>query len=350
MASTDIYRIDHHGSLVRPNQLLALAQVAPPSDDLRAAEDEAVREVARTQRRLLLTIVTDGEFRRVDFRDPLLVGASGFEQTGGFEVGGLREWRNTGRVELLEPLATREVEIPRLTTSIPTKVSLPSPAYVAAHTWLDGSSSPYASAADLGMALAPIVRAQCESLMAAGITYIQLDNPDYALHYVDTDTGRPRPGLDVLDAITIDSAVLDGIQRPAGVTIAMALDWGDVETDSVDEQVAWEVFGELPFDRFLIPYFSDVFVEEHLIQFVPEGREVVLGIVDAESGTLDDVDRILGRIDHALETMDATRVALSPSRGFQDAAYVPARVSIEQQNRSLTHVETIARMAWGAEL
>lgn len=350
MASNEIYRIDHHGSLVRPHHLNALAQAGGSSDELRAAQDEAIRDAARTQRRLLLTTVTDGEFRRSDFRDPVLVGVAGFEPTGGSEFDGFREWRNTGRVELLEPLATTEVEIPRLTTSIPTKVSLPSPAYIAAHTWLDGSTSPYASAAELGMALAPVVRAQCESLLAAGVPYIQLDNPDYALHYVDTDTGRPQPGLDVLDAIAIDTAVVDGLDRPEGATFAMALDWGDVETDSVDEQVAWEVFDALPFDRFLIPYYSDAFVDEHLIQFVPEGRQVVLGVVDARSSTLDDVDTILARIDHALETMDATRVALCPSRGFQNAAYVPASVSIEQQNRSLTHVETIARMAWGAEL
>ncbi len=349
MASTDIYRIDHHGSLARPSQLTT-AQLATVADDLRDAQDEAIRDVVKAQRRLLLTTVTDGHFRRADFRDPLLVGASGFEPTGGAEPDGLREWRNTGPVELRDPLATREIELPRSVTSVPVKATLPSPAYIASRTWLDGGSSPYASAAELGMALAQVVRAQIVSLISAGIAYIQLDNPDYVLHYVDTDTGRPRPTLDVLEAIAVDSAVLDGLDRMDGVTVAMALDRGDIETDSVDEQAAWEVFGELPFDRFFIPYFSDTFVEQHLIQFVPDDREIVLGIVDASAIELEPVDRILARIDHALESMDPRRVAVSPSCGFQDAAYLPAAASIGQQDRVLTHVETIARMVWGAEL
>jgi len=63
--------VDHIGSLLRPRQLKdAFERHTAGSisdDDLRAAEDQAIRRVVADQERVGLPVVNDGEFRRTVF-------------------------------------------------------------------------------------------------------------------------------------------------------------------------------------------------------------------------------------------------------------------------------------------
>jgi len=334
MADIHIYRIDHHGSLVRPGGL---------EDDV----DAAIDDVLFMQRKLRVTQLTDGHFRRRDFRAPILEGLGGFERTGGRDDDGFESWASTGEVGPGGSILAAEADFldPQY-AEWARKVSLPSPAYLASRTWQEGG--PYASPVDLGHAIAASLRDEVAALLAAGVKYVQLDNPNYADHYAG-DASRIG-GIGVLDAIAIDGAVLEGIERPEGAKVGICVDWGQHPVDEADEQVAWAVFGELPYDRFLIPFFAQPFVDQQLLQFVPEGTAVALGIVDATTPELEDIDEIMSRIDAAFELKSDEEVAVAPSRGFQDAAYLPAPLTIEEQKRKITHVETIARMTWGNEL
>ena len=60
MADTFNYRIDHHGSLVRPAELTAV-RAAGDTQALQEAELKAVRDAVAYQRKLRSTVVTDGE-------------------------------------------------------------------------------------------------------------------------------------------------------------------------------------------------------------------------------------------------------------------------------------------------
>ena len=66
--SGPFFRADHVGSLLRPKALLeARAKFAKGEigrEQLRAAEDTAIREAVRQQEDAGLPVVTDGEFRR----------------------------------------------------------------------------------------------------------------------------------------------------------------------------------------------------------------------------------------------------------------------------------------------
>ena len=67
---TPPYRADHVGSLLRPPALLrardehAAGRIG--DDELRAAEDDAIRDVVRMQEEIGLRSATDGEYRRAD--------------------------------------------------------------------------------------------------------------------------------------------------------------------------------------------------------------------------------------------------------------------------------------------
>ena len=65
------FRAEHIGSLLRPRKLRdAFRQHAEGrmnDSALRAAQDEAIREVVKLQEECGLQVVTDGEFRRISY-------------------------------------------------------------------------------------------------------------------------------------------------------------------------------------------------------------------------------------------------------------------------------------------
>ncbi|HEY5427505.1 MAG TPA: hypothetical protein VIK04_00190, partial [Solirubrobacteraceae bacterium] len=84
---TPPFRADHVGSLLRPPPLArARAQFkagALDADELRAIEDDAIREVIELQRAAGLQAVTDGEFRRTSWHMDFIYQLGGIEQAEG---------------------------------------------------------------------------------------------------------------------------------------------------------------------------------------------------------------------------------------------------------------------------
>ena len=79
--TTPPFRAAHIGSLLRPPELLrareGFAARRVTGDDLRAAEDGAIREVVRMQEEVGLQSVTDGEFRRASWHMDFIYGLGG---------------------------------------------------------------------------------------------------------------------------------------------------------------------------------------------------------------------------------------------------------------------------------
>src|SRR5919112_4221321 len=71
MRDTPPFRADHVGSLLRPQRLLearaAHADGRLDDEELRAVEDDAIREVVKMQEAVGLRTVTDGELRRASW-------------------------------------------------------------------------------------------------------------------------------------------------------------------------------------------------------------------------------------------------------------------------------------------
>src|SRR5437867_2166393 len=91
--TTNNLRVDQVGSLLRPQGLKdAYAQHERgdlTADGLREAQDRAVRDAVARQEAIGFPIVTDGEFRRLNFQDSFSASVSGFaavENTVSFNV------------------------------------------------------------------------------------------------------------------------------------------------------------------------------------------------------------------------------------------------------------------------
>ncbi|MGW5637152.1 methionine synthase II (cobalamin-independent)-like protein [Streptomyces sp. NPDC003832] len=327
MADTFNYRIDHHGSLVRPAGL-------DPKDPESVAE--AVREAVVLQRKLRSTVVTDGDFPRADFRGAVLDGVSGFRATGD-TADGLTRWVAESLPKAAGPLlADRAARLAELTVIAP-KASLPSPAYLAATTFEPGLGA--ASARELGEALAEIIHAEIELLVARGVRLIQLNNP----LLLDWPAGT---ALTFEDALAIEAAAVRLDERPEGVRIGICPGWtAPAEPDLVRLE---RLYGDVPADRWILPFDQGTPAELDLIRPLPEDRDLCLGVVDATNPALEDIDTLMARLDAAAELKDMEDMAVSPSRGFADVAESPL-LTAEQQRQKLILVETVARYCWGNE-
>jgi 5-methyltetrahydropteroyltriglutamate--homocysteine methyltransferase len=344
MADTYKFRIDHHGSLIRPAEVMVARQrhAAGELDDagLRTVEDQAIAAAVKLQRNLGMTAVTDGDFRRADFRGAILETVSGFRRTGETDGHGLARWTADGELKAGHPLiADDTAQLTRLTV-IAAKASLPSPAYLAARCF-EGSG--WKSAAELGEALAQIIRTEIELLIERGVRLIQLNNPGYARHLF----ARGGDVLSLDEAIAVDAIAAGLAAKPEDVRIGLCPTHRAV--DAVDRAAAERLFSTLPVDRWVLPYSAGTGGEMDLLRAVPAGRDVCLGIVDPAKAELEDVDTIMDRMDVVAGLKDIEDVAVSPSAGFSDVAG-RAAIGYEDQRRKLIHVETIARMCWGNEL
>ncbi|MFF5078162.1 hypothetical protein ACFY36_14010 [Actinoplanes sp. NPDC000266] len=333
MADTYKFRIDHHGSLVRPPELLEARRRDDPG--LRAVEDEAIAAVVRDQRKLSLSVVTDGQFRRASSAGVVLEGVAGFSQVGD-------RWIADGWLKPVRSLVAEDTAaVDGLTQQLPAKATLPSPALLAAATFDPGG--PYDSVRSLGEALAAIIRDEIAQLIAKGVRYVQLDGHAYAAAL----GGESIPGISLDDAIAVDSLAIGLKDKPEDVRIGIcpAL----VAPGAVDNAGAERLFNEVPADRWILPYDKHTGAELALVRAVPASKDVCLGIVDPFTARLEDIDAVMSRMDLVFEVRDLEDVAVSPSAGFSDVAG-GSSIGIEDQRRKLIHVETVARMCWGNEL
>lgn len=339
MADTFNYRIDHHGSLVRPTAFLA-AEASPE------AVSDAVEEAVAFQRKLRSTVVTDGDFPREDFRSAVFDAVSGFRRTEEERAGGLTRWVAESLPKANGPLLADWVGRLAELTVIAPKASLPSPAYLAATCFepgLTGSGGPV-SARELGDALAEIIHAEIELLVSRGVRLIQLNNPLLLAH---TATEPPGPGaLSFEDALAVEALAVRLDERPEGVRIGLCPGWS--APAAVDRARAERLYAGVPVDRWILPYDKGTEAELDLVRALPENRDACLGVVDPAAPGVEDIDTVMARIDAAAEVKDLEDMALSPTRGFADSAAHPLS-SAEAQRLKLVHIETLARYCWGNE-
>ncbi|WP_320782804.1 methionine synthase II (cobalamin-independent)-like protein [Streptomyces sp. CRN 30] len=325
MADTFNYRIDHHGSLVRPPDLAA------------TGVEQAVKDAVVLQRSLRSTVVTDGDYPREDFRGAVLDGTTGFRRTGDTDPDGLVRWVAESLPKADGPLvADRAATLAALTVIAP-KVSLPSPAYLAATTYEAGLGP--SSARELGEALAEILRTEIAQLVSRGIRLIQLNNP----LLLDWPENGP---LSYDDALAVEAAAVRPDERPEGVRIGVCPGWtapADIDTARLER-----LYGTVLADRWVLPFHQGTGAELDLVRALPEERDLCLGVVDAAVPEPEDIDTVMARIDAAAELKDIEDMAVAPSRGFADVATRPL-LTAEDQRRKLVLVETIARYCWGNE-
>lgn len=364
MADDYGYHIDHHGSLVRPAELLA-ARASLNGADLAAATDEAVVALAHDLRRLTLNAVCDGQFRRSYFESVVHDQVGGFApaagpaplaRLAGIGATRLRAVPEPGALTASGRLARAEAAPVLTAVDRSVFVTLPSPGYLAA------SASSLSTTADLdavqaaGAALAAILRDEIGALAADGVRYVALENPLYPpLLTLDGRAAATAAGVDVPAALAVlteaDRAVFARLDVPAEFRVGLDLtDAGQLPTTGAgyDAAAVAALVDESPFARLSVDYPADP-AARFPVGLVKPGIVVSLGVVDVSTPTPETVDELLGQIDPVADERGDAWFAVATNGGFAQVADQPLMTSAEQRVK-LQLVETVARYYWGNEI
>jgi 5-methyltetrahydropteroyltriglutamate--homocysteine methyltransferase len=362
MADDYGYHIDHHGSLVRPPALLAARASGDPAV-IAAAEEEATVALATALRRLTLSAVNDGQFRRAFFESVAYDHIDGFAPAEHAPLSGLaRIPQSRRRTVSATPqaggrLAQAETAPVLAAVDRPVFVTLPSAGYLAAvGSSLAGPEAIDAAAAS-GAALAAIMKAEIEALAADGVIYVALVNPLYVpLLTVAGRAAATAAGLDV-DAvlatlISADKATVTGLSVPAEFRAGLYLtDSGPLPAtgEGYDEEAAAALLDAAPpFHRLGIDYPVDP-AARFPVGLVKPGIVVSLGVVDVTSPEPETVEELLCRLDPIAEQRGEGDIAIATNGGFAQVADQPL-LSEEEQHAKLELVEMVSRYYWGNEI
>jgi 5-methyltetrahydropteroyltriglutamate--homocysteine methyltransferase len=364
------YRADHVGSLLRPPALLEAREKHTAGriddDELRAREDQAIRDVVRMQEDVGLRSVTDGEFRRASWHMDFIYALDGISKAPGDlkvqfhnEQGDIEFTPAAMRIDgtlgvsatifgdafaFLQQTATRAT--PKLTIPSPSMVH-----YRGGRASIDASVYPELDAfwADLTAAY----REQVRRLGAQGCTYLQFD--DTSLAYLNDPRQREHVREIGGDAEHQHEAYIRHINealagRPEGMSVTTHMCRGNFRSSWVAEGgydfVAEALFNQLEVDGFFMEWDDARSGGFEPLRFVPPGKVVVLGLVTTKHGELESKDELKRRIEEAARHVDVDQLCLSPQCGFSSTVEGNA-LSYEQQVAKLRLVVETAEEVWG---
>jgi 5-methyltetrahydropteroyltriglutamate--homocysteine methyltransferase len=317
------FRADHIGSLLRPKKLReAFRALSGPA--LRAAQDEAIRDVVRLQKDCGLAVVTDGEFRRVSYWEKFVRLTSGLEVRDAmltFHDAEGHESKFTapyvsGKVSRAEPITLDEWGVGN------TKITMPAPSTMHFYRFTDWGSA-YGSAEAFFKDLGKVYQAEIADLAKAGCRYVQLDEVAVAIlcdpaarEKVRGKGGDPDRLVDLyIDAI--NEAVKS---RPNGMTIGVHVCRGNYKGMYLSEggydSVAERFFGRANVDHFLLEFDTPRAGGFAPLRFVPKDKGVVLGLISSKTPVLETMDDLKRRATEASKHIDLVRLAISPQCGF----------------------------------
>ena len=371
-------RTDHVGSLLRPESLKESfrARALGSLDDaaLRTAQDDAIRTVAEKQRAHGLPVLTDGEYRRLNWQ-------VSFSEVSGWDLWG-GSWKKmldnpgdkaaheqhqqrgddavlsfrvpaTARLALVKSFPLEELRFLRSITDQPVKVTLMGPDRVHQMCDIEGSRAHYAGSDAFLADVVAIQRRMVGELVDNGCDYVQIDEPSYTGYVDEATLERMRargedPTRNLLRAVEASNGVIAGLAGRAtfGVHICRGNRASMWHREGKYDPIPEALFGALKYDRLLLEYDTERAGGFEPLRYVPKGRVVVLGLITTKTGRVETVDELRRRIDDAARFIPLEQLALSPQCGFA-SGIGGNQLTEDEQWRKLDVMRETARQVWG---
>jgi 5-methyltetrahydropteroyltriglutamate--homocysteine methyltransferase len=347
------YRADHIGSLLRPRKLREAFR-ALSGEDLRAVQDECIREVVKLQEDCGIQVVTDGEFRRISYWEKFVRLTKGLEVRDAvftFHDAEGHESKFTapyvsGKVARTEPITLDEWQFKNQ------KITMPAPSTMHFYRFTDWGSA-YRDADEFFADLGKVYQQEIADLAKAGCRYVQLD--EVAVAILCDPAARAKVKAKGEDPDRLVDLYIDAINhavgnRPAGMTVGVHVCRGNYKGMYLSEggydSVAEKFFSRTNVDHFLLEFDTPRAGGFAPLRFVPKDKGVVLGLVSSKTPQLEKVDVLRQRADEASRYLDAQRLAISPQCGFA-STMGGNPVTEDDQRAKLGLCVEAARRIWG---
>jgi methionine synthase II (cobalamin-independent) len=336
------------GSYPRPKwftqQLLGRdIRIAFKAVDHAEAFDDATRLAIRDQENAGLDIVTDGQMYYDDY-----VGVIGsfcwywYERLPGFEpakeehpsvVPGA-EW--TKEVALLSdwggvinsgPVARGPIRLTDFYKAAqkhalkPMKVSVGAgPINLAWHVYYNHYQNPR----ELSEALAPIFNAEMKELVAAGATYLQLEDLGV---WLPLFTGNNDDFKWIVDVIR---QCVDGVDAKIALHFCYGNAWGNrlAGLFSRGYEAVLPFLYDAPVDQFVLDFANRDMVDIDSLRDLPSDKEVGIGVIDVRTSMIETPQEVAARIRQVIAVVPPERVQLTTDCGMKPLARPVARMKL----------------------
>ncbi|KAI0815058.1 hypothetical protein BC629DRAFT_1588736 [Irpex lacteus] len=382
------FRAEHVGSLLRPASLLERRSQFDAklisAEELRKAEDEAIKEAVELQQEIGLKTITDGEMRRGAFYEGM------FEKLEGMEI-------------LVRPIETFKSYLPYVQfflaagmTAAPSihttgKIKWPAsgvhvkdfeylkslvPAQsvknikitICGPTWMHLRHGPeetydksvYKTDDEYFADLVQAYREELRTLYSLGCRNIQFDDPTFAFFCADsTIEGLKASGVDPDKLFDRYVKVYNDIlqDRPAELTVGLHTCRGNYRglhyCEGGYDRIAQKLFNDINVDCYYLEYDNERAGTFAPLSYLPWNKMVVLGLVTTKHGKLETVEEIQELIDEACDVMlesafprsrayALNQICISPQCGFASVAEGNP-ITAEEQRQKLALVVQAAK-------
>jgi 5-methyltetrahydropteroyltriglutamate--homocysteine methyltransferase len=291
-------------------------------NDMIEAQNDAVDTAIRDQEDAGVDIITDGEMRRVGFFTAEFYGhMTGVESVAQTRKAGVAGHDQREKYEAVAPLGAPdglgllpEYDYLRTRTTRPIKMPIPGPFTLA------GRIQPgkiYKDRMDVAYALAELVNTELKNLVAAGVTFIQLDEPSYAVHSTTPE-----------EFVTLFNRTVEGVDAKIGVHLCFG--------NFVGRPVAKRTY------RPLFPYILDMKAGQFALEFAnremaeigiwqefANEKELAAGLVDVKNYYVETPEDVAERIRQTLQYIPAEKLTITPDCGFSQTARWAARAKLK---------------------
>lgn len=310
------------GSYAKPGWLhLALAAHAQGSvgeEDIREAENDAVDAAIRDQEDAGVDIITDGEMRRVGFFTATfyshIEGIGSKDQSRKQGVGGHDQREKYVALDALSaPLGLgllSEFEYIQQRTTTRTKMPIPGPFTLAGRI---EPGTVYEDRMDVAYALAELVNAELRVLVAAGVDFIQLDEPSFAVHSTTPEA-----------FVTLFNNTVKDVDAKIGIHLC----FGNYLGRPVAKRTYKPLFPhilDMHADQFALEFANRELAELDLMRELAAEKEVAAGLIDVKNYYVETPEDVAERVRAALEYIPAEKLTVTPDCGFSQTARWAAR-------------------------
>lgn len=282
--------------------------------DIEETLNDAVDMALRDQEDADVDIISDGEMRRLGFFTADFYG----RLTGLTELPPLRKLGPGGhdqreRYEAYEAFdaptglgLVPEFEYVKTRTAKKLKVPCPGP-FTLAGRIMPGQI--YKDRMEVSDRFAELINKELKALVAAGVDFIQLDEPSYAVH---KDT--PRAFVDLFNK------TVEGVDA----RISLHLCFGNYIGRPVAHRIYKPIFPHIldaNTDEFAMEFANREMAEVELCKDIVEaGKDVAAGVIDVKNYFIETPEIVADRIRGLLQHVPPDRLTLTPDCGFSQTA------------------------------
>ncbi len=201
--------------------------------------------------------------------------------------------------------------------------------------------------------LAAVFREEIAQLAAAGCTYLEIDDVNFAylcdpkMREGAKKIGEDPDKLPLLYANLINECIKE---RPDGMAVCTHLCRGNFRSAWVAEggydPVAEVLFNELKVDGYFLEFDTPRAGNFAPLRYMPKDKKLVLGLVSSKSGELENADDLKRRIDEAGKLVPLDQLGISPQCGFSSTV-LGNKLTVDDQIAKLRLVVNVAKDVWG---